>query len=75
LAIVLGIGVGLYLSREAWLHYFEQHRATELARRQMQDAEARRADLMRQKADLNSEAGREREAREKGWALPGEKQL
>jgi hypothetical protein len=73
--VVAAIGIGLFASRSVWEHYAEQRTATDAARHQMLDAEAKRADLMRQRADLASEAGREREARERGWRRPDEKPL
>lgn len=71
----IGIGLGLYASRGVWARYRDERRQAEAARADMRAAEVRKADLQRQKADLESEAGRERLARERGWTRPGEVRL
>ena len=75
LVAVIGVGIGLYASRDMWLRYHEQRSEADQARAEMRAAEIRKADLQRQKADLESEAGRERLARERGWLKSGETRL
>lgn len=71
----IGVGLGLYASRGVWARVHDEKRQADEARAEMQAAELRKADLQRQKADLESEAGRERLARERGWTKPGETRL
>ena len=75
LVAVVGVGLGLYASRDVWRRYHDERRDADQARTEMRAAELRKADLQRQKADLESEAGRERLARERGWIKPGETRL
>jgi hypothetical protein len=75
LVAVIGVGIGLYASRDVWYRNHEKGREADQARAEMRAAELRKADLQRQKADLESEAGRERLARERGWIKPGETRL
>lgn len=75
LVAVIGVGIGLYASRDVWRRYRDERRDADQARIEMRAAEVRKADLQRQKADLESEAGRERLARERGWIKPGETRL
>ena len=72
---VVGVSIGLYASRDVWRRYSDERREAERAKVEMHAAEVRKADLQKQRADLESEAGRERLARERGWLKPGESRL
>ena len=67
--------LGIYLSRGVWTRYQEERRSAQQAETQMQLAEAKKSELLKQKAELESESGREKLAREHGWTRPGEKPL
>jgi len=75
LCAAAGIGLGLYAGRDSWNRYHEKRVQADQAHADMRAAELRTADLKRQKADLESAAGRERVARERGWIKPGETRL
>lgn len=76
--LVLGavaIGYGAYLSRGIWHRYHAESVDAARARAEMRLAESRKADLVRQRADLSSESGKERQARDSGYLGPGEHSL
>lgn len=75
LLVLSAVGLGVYLSRKPWQVYAEQRASAEAARREMQAAERERADLLRQKAHVDSPMGKEELAREAGFVKPGETPL
>ncbi|MHB8637688.1 MAG: FtsB family cell division protein [Fimbriimonadaceae bacterium] len=75
LMAAVGVGLGLYASRDVWRRYHDERVQADQARAEMRAAEVRKADLQRQQVDLESEAGRERLARDRGWVKPGETRL
>ena len=72
---VLAAGCGLFLSRGVWSRYHEVRSDAVQAQSEMRAAEREKADLVQQRAYLESEAGREQAARDRGWLKPGEKPL
>jgi cell division protein FtsB len=72
LLVLLAASIGAVLSIESWQHYSAQRRLAEAARAEMRAAEAERVRLMRQEARLESAAGREERARERGYRREGE---
>ncbi len=73
LLVVLGSVTGFALSLKPWEKLREERsRATE-AKKEMREVEKERADLLRQQARLDSSAGREELARQRGYKKPSEK--
>jgi len=73
--ILSAVGLGVYLSREPWQVYAEQRANADAKKREMQQAEKDRADLLKQKTHIDSPMGKEELAREAGFIKPGETPL
>ncbi len=73
--MALAVLVGLGLSIRPWKVYAEQKEHTEQYRRQARDAEDKRIDLTKQRAQLEGPMGREEAARKAGFTKDGEKPL
>lgn len=74
--LMLAAGLtGFYMAREPWIVYHEQQAKANEAKQEMANSEKDRADLIRQKADAESSAGREKAARERGYVNKGEKRM
>jgi hypothetical protein len=72
---VLAAGCGLFMSRGVWGRFREERSNAQQAQSEMRAVEREKADLVGQRAFLESEAGREQAARERRWLKPGEKPL
>lgn len=72
LLFVCAVGLGVGLSLEPWRVYLRQKAETTKLTKEMQDAEERRAADLRRASEVESPAGRERTARERGYRKPGE---
>ncbi|HEY0867259.1 MAG TPA: hypothetical protein VGE01_07770 [Fimbriimonas sp.] len=70
--VVAAVSTGLALSRKPWDIYQKQKQAAVEQRQEMVESEARRAELLRQEAEVRSSVGRERLARKAGFVKPGE---
>lgn len=68
-------GFGAYLSAGVWQKARAEQKASQIEEAKRAAAERTKADLVRQKAELESESGQERLAREHGEIRPGEKPL
>jgi hypothetical protein len=75
LLVLCALITGAYLAREPWIVYQEQQAKANAAREDQARSEKERSDLVRQKADSESSAGREKEARARGYVGPGEKRM
>jgi hypothetical protein len=74
--LVLAAGLtGFYLAREPWIVYQAQQAKANEAKQDMAESELDRAGLIRNKADAESSAGREKAARERGYVNKGEKRM
>lgn len=69
------VAVGIALSARTWEAYNVQRLKGDEKSTEMKKAEAAREDLLKQKAKLESPAGREQMARDQGFTRPGEKPL
>ncbi len=64
--------VGAALSARPWRVYGEQKARTAEYQKKMREAEQRRVDLTREKAQVQGPLGKEQAARELGFTKPGE---
>lgn len=72
LVVLLAAVAGGTLSYKPWKAFLAQRSQTAEHRSQMEASERRSADLARKKAELESNKGREKQAREQGFRRPGE---
>lgn len=72
---VVALGVGIALSVRPWREYHESSKKTEAALQAAEAANAEHANLLREKALLESSEGKEMKAREQGFLKPGEVSL
>jgi hypothetical protein len=72
LLMLAAAGTGFYLAREPWIVAHEQQVKANEAKEEMAESEKDRSDLIRQKAEAQSSAGREKLARESGYVNKGE---
>jgi hypothetical protein len=72
---VLALATGGALAYKPWMAYLEQRSIATKHEAEMQAAEAKSAELARQKARLDSHAGREAAARLHGYTKPDERDL
>lgn len=73
--VVLAVSVGAFMAREPWANYQHERAMARKSEQDMKQAEAERADLMRQKSRLKSPAGREEVLRNNGYIKQGEEPL
>ncbi len=73
--IVVGVAVGVFLSREPWSHFRRQERMTKSSVQEMRLQVGEKAKLAEQLSSLETASGREERARERGYLKPGEKRL
>ena len=73
--VVAAIATGAYFGREPWAGYQIERAQAKRATERMRQAEAERAELMKQDAKYSSDAGKEQLLREKGYRRKGEKSL
>lgn len=73
--VAVAIVTGAYLGREPWVGYQSERAQAKRATEKMRQAEAERAELIKQDAKYRSAAGREQLLREKGYRRAGEKSL
>jgi hypothetical protein len=72
--LILGaVATGLYLSREPWAYFQQQKEEARQSVVRMQEAERKRAELIRQIAEYESSSGKEALARTRGYLRPGER--
>lgn len=74
-AILVGVGAGLYLGRQPWTMVGDQRESAETARSERDHAQAERVRLATERARLESSIGREEMARRQGLRKPGEQPL
>ena len=72
LFILVALGVGVGFSLRPWRAYQEQKKVSEGYRIDMEKAEKRSEELIKQKARADSALGREEKAREQGHRRSGE---
>lgn len=70
---IVAVIAGAAMSYRPWKAYVEQRRVAEGHVREVREAEARRAELARTKAKLETFAGREAVAREQGFVKANER--
>ena len=70
--VAAAVGVGLFLSLKPWQVFSEQKGISDRSVAEMHKAEKSRAELMRQKAGIESSVGREQLVRDAGYRKPGE---
>ena len=70
--VLAAMAVGVFLSIKPWRIYQEQRTIADRSLAEMHQAESSRADLLREQADVDSPAGREKLARDAGYRKPGE---
>ncbi len=75
LLVLTALGVGAYMSLKPWQHFRDQRGRRDAAVQDMEQAEAERVALMRQRARYESPAGREELARTRGYRRPAERPL
>ena len=66
---------GAYLARDSWQEAKAENQKAVSAHQEMMKEESQRVLLIRQKSELESEAGREKVARDRGYMKPGETAL
>jgi cell division protein FtsB len=69
---LVAAAAGLGLSYRPWKAYMDQRELTREQQRQMDEAEARRAELARELARLQNQSGREGLARDHGYVRKNE---
>ena len=72
IAIGLAAVAGLMASYEPWLEYRHQRAMEEAARRDLAQARGELAEHLKLDAKYSTSAGREEEARNRGYRRPGE---
>lgn len=70
--LLLAVGFGIALSSKPWQHYQNQRKKMNEEIATMRKDEANYAELLTQKARLESPLGREQRARELGYRKPNE---
>lgn len=70
--LLLAAGFGIALSSKPWQHYQDQRKKMNEEIATMRQEEGRHADLLTEKAKLESPLGREQRARELGYRKPNE---
>lgn len=71
-AAILGVGLGLFLSQNAWREYRKQKSHLAEIKAETREVQEDRAELMSRAAQLDSPAGMEEEARERGFRKENE---
>jgi len=64
---LVGIGIGVFGSATAWQKLRDQRAMTDDARKVANEAESTRADLLRKQSMVDTDAGRETVARDRGF--------
>lgn len=72
---LVAVAIGVGMSWPTWRATWEQRARAEAARAEMKELEAQRAELLRERARLESPTGREEEARRMGLRRPEERPL
>ena len=72
LIVIAAIGFGAYLARDSWKMAQKEEIRAQQAHRKMLKAESSRVKLIQERAELQSESGREKVARDRGFTKPGE---
>jgi len=72
---VAAVSVAAYMAREPWAKYQEERSLAKRSTQEMKWAEAERAELIKQRAQYKSAAGREELMRENGYMKQGEQPL
>ncbi len=70
--ILAGVVTGAWMSQKPWKEMREQRAQAHAADQEMRRVESERNTLVREAARLDTPAGRERLARERGYRKPGE---
>ncbi len=70
--VLMAAIAGGTLSYRPWKAYWEQRRITLAQREALEKAEARKAELARERARLESRVGREQKVRQHSYVRPGE---
>ena len=72
---LVGVAIGLATSATAWQKLREQKEMTYEARQEVRDVESRRADLLKKQSVVNTDAGKETIARDRGFQYPNEQPI
>ena len=70
--LIVAVSIGAYMAREPWQRYQEERALARRANEDMKKAEAERAELIKQRAQYKSAAGREELLRDSGYTKQGE---
>lgn len=73
--VLAAAGIAIGLSLKPWQLYREQAEGAEKSKAAMRKAEAEQAELLEEQSHVESPAGRERLARERGYVRPNERPI
>ncbi len=72
LLTLAGVAIGVASSSTAWRKLRDQRELTDQAREQVHQAESNRSELLRKQSVVETDAGRETIARDRGFQAPNE---